>query len=119
MLLSAFQQNNENVNVDILTFTDLEMMKAKKMNELNSSSQQNPALQASLRASTMRHSTDNKRYLILTYSSEYDRVHYPLPLPFEDSPNVPALQRTIRRLRKLLAEKVDKPLHMPTGERER
>ncbi len=48
------------------------------------------------------------RYLILTYRVEYDRVHYPLPLAFEDVPSVSSLQRVIRRLRKvrwpLLAE---------------
>lgn len=39
------------------------------------------------------------RYLILTYSAEFDRVHYPLPLMFDDSPNSDAMKQTIRRLR--------------------
>ena len=30
--------------------------------------------------------TNNKRYLILTYAAEYDRVHYPLPLLHEVGP---------------------------------
>ncbi len=41
------------------------------------------------------------RYLILTYRVEYDRVHYPLPLSFEEVPSVSSLQRVIRRLRKV------------------
>ncbi len=45
----------------------------------------------------------NKRYLILTYRVEYDRVHYPLPLAFEEVPSVSSLQRVVRRLRKVSA----------------
>lgn len=45
-----------------------------------------------------------KRYLILTYAVEFDRVHYPLPLAFEDLPTLEGLQRTVRRLRAELAE---------------
>lgn len=33
-------------------------------------------------ASTPTNIQNNKRYLILTYAAEYDRVHYPLPLAF-------------------------------------
>ncbi|CAN0429290.1 unnamed protein product, partial [Ectocarpus sp. 13 AM-2016] len=41
------------------------------------------------------------RYLILTYAAEYDRVHYPLPLAFVDSPQRQQLERTIDRLREV------------------
>ena len=40
-----------------------------------------------------------KRYLILTYAVEFDRVHYPLPLNFEENPDPSVLQATIRRMR--------------------
>lgn len=34
-----------------------------------------------LQATASQHlSSSNKRYLILTYVAEFDRVHYPLPL---------------------------------------
>ena len=36
--------------------------------------------------------TNNKRYLILTYAAEFDRVHYPLPLLHEDAPSADALR---------------------------
>ncbi|GMF35220.1 unnamed protein product [Phytophthora lilii] len=49
--------------------------------------------------------TNGKRFLILTYAVEFDRVHYPLPLTQELSPSPEVLQRTIRRLRQELAEK--------------
>lgn len=40
-----------------------------------------------------------RRYLILTYAVEFDRVHYPLPLSYVDEPPAHALRATIRRLR--------------------
>lgn len=46
-------------------------------------------------------STANKRYLILTYAVEFDRVHYPLPLSLVQTPTPEILQRTIRRLRQV------------------
>ena len=53
-----------------------------------------------MRGQTAPKSTpNNKRYLILTYAAEFDRVHYPLPLIFEEHPDTAALQATIRRLR--------------------
>ncbi|CAN0118460.1 unnamed protein product, partial [Ectocarpus sp. 8 AP-2014] len=48
---------------------------------------------------------NNKRYLILTYAAEYDRVHYPLPLAFVDSPQRQQLERTIDRLREELSRR--------------
>jgi len=42
------------------------------------------------------------RYFILTYIVEYDKVHYPLPLPFvKESPvnTVHNLQREVARLK--------------------
>ncbi|GMF41882.1 unnamed protein product [Phytophthora fragariaefolia] len=50
-------------------------------------------------------SENGKRFLILTYAVEFDRVHYPLPLTPELSPSAEVLQRTIRRLKQELAEK--------------
>ncbi|CAB1102836.1 unnamed protein product [Ectocarpus sp. CCAP 1310/34] len=47
----------------------------------------------------------HNRYLILTYAAEYDRVHYPLPLAFVDSPQRQQLERTIDRLREELSRR--------------
>jgi thiamine kinase-like enzyme len=43
----------------------------------------------------------------LTYSGEFDRVHYPLPLGYEDplSPDIASWKRTINRLRKQVRTK--------------
>jgi coiled-coil domain-containing protein 61 len=42
---------------------------------------------------------EKKRYLILTYAGEFDRVHYPLPLKENEDPSKDALRNTIYRLR--------------------
>lgn len=95
MLVSAFNKDSESVYVDIVTIQDLEQMKTRVNNE-NAST--NASMNQS-RQSTSLHgrNKDTKRYVILTYASQYDRVHYPLPLLLEETPNVPAMQRTIRR----------------------
>lgn len=45
----------------------------------------------------------DKRYLILTYVVEFDRVHYPLPLQPLEVPSAATLQRQVRRLRREVA----------------
>ncbi|XP_075771257.1 centrosomal protein CCDC61 isoform X3 [Pelodiscus sinensis] len=45
----------------------------------------------------------SKRYLILIYSVEFDRIHYPLPLPYVGKPDPVALQKVIRELKEELA----------------
>jgi hypothetical protein len=70
-----------------------EMLKSKKTGKPVSSSPANAATA----------SRSSKRYLILTYAVEFDRVHYPLPLSPAEAPSIAVLQRQIRRLRKELA----------------
>lgn len=94
MLLSAVQQRSDSVFLDLLTFADLEMLQARKAG----------AAPGSMSASSAPFVHHNKRYLILTYRVEYDRVHYPLPLAFEEVPTTATLQRVIRRLRTSLAQ---------------
>jgi coiled-coil domain-containing protein 61 len=91
MLGQAFQEeSNMSLFVDLLTYADLELLRARKSGASTAS--------VGLNISA---ATANKRYIILTYSGEFDRVHYPLPLVFEDpnSVNVNSLKRTINRLR--------------------
>ncbi len=113
MLSSAFSKTNESVFVDLLTLADLEMLKARKTGGSMSHSQTHSQSHSSKR--------QMKRYLILTYTGEFDRVHYPLPLAFEEVPNAVALQRTIRRLRKRLREREDAANDSggPAGEKEK
>lgn len=89
MLVSAIHQESESVFVDLLTYSDLETLKSKKV-----------AGQAPLKRTIP---PNNKRYLILTYAAEFDRVHYPLPLLFEE-PTVQHLQSVVQQLRTQLAQ---------------
>lgn len=110
MLNSAFSRESESVYVDLLTYNDLELLKARKLGN-------GPSLTTNASSSSLSRS-HMKRYIILTYSGEFDRVHFPLPLMYEESPNVKALQRTIRRLR-LQEQQHKEAVALPTTSRER
>ncbi len=96
MLISSFDRENDSIYVDVLTYADLEALKARKAGSQESSSSSETA---AMQAGTAKSKSQMKRYVILTYRSEFDRVHYPLPLSHEDGPNPESLRRTIRRLR--------------------
>ena len=40
----------------------------------------------------------NKRYLILSYISTYDKAHYPIPMEYVSDPDPEKLKMSIRRL---------------------
>ncbi|MCO5571959.1 hypothetical protein L7F22_025710 [Adiantum nelumboides] len=84
MLYSAILQESDSVFVDLLTYSDLESLKSRKTRTSDRSKQ-------SL--------NNNKRFLILTYVGEFDRIHYPLPLAQEEILEPDILRRTIKRLR--------------------
>eukprot|EP00898_Chlorokybus_atmophyticus_P005494 jgi/Chlat1/5946/Chrsp4S06418 len=90
MLLSAMTEQSDAVCLDLLTYHDLELLKHRKSKGSFAPRRTAPP--------------NNKRYLILTYAAEFDRVHYPLPLLFEENPDPEALKATIRRLRDELEE---------------
>lgn len=87
MLVAAVVEESESVFIDLLTYADLEALKNKRQG-------------GAAPARTTSAKQNNKRYLILTYAAEYDRVHYPLPLLFEDQPSVDALNATVARLKR-------------------
>lgn len=89
MLASAIKQESDSVFVDLLTYSDLETLKSKKS-----------AARAPLQRTIP---PNNKRYLILTYAAEFDRVHYPLPLLYEE-PTVEHLQSVVQQLRTQLSQ---------------
>jgi coiled-coil domain-containing protein 61 len=91
MLMSSMTTESDSVFVDLLTYSDLELLKSRKTGRQGS-------------AAANSSSKNNKRYLIMTYAVEFDRVHYPLPLNYEDSPDPNHLKQTISRLRAELAQ---------------
>lgn len=88
MLESAVNKSSESVTLDLLTYSDLELLRNRKAGVVGRprAQTQSPALSA-------------KRYLILIYTVEFDRIHYPLPLPYLGKPDPAELQREIRALR--------------------
>nr|XP_025705391.1 coiled-coil domain-containing protein 61 isoform X1 [Callorhinus ursinus] len=90
MLESALTQSSESVTLDLLTYTDLESLRNRKMGG-------RPGPLASRSAQL-----NSKRYLILIYSVEFDRIHYPLPLPYQGKPDPVVLQGIIRSLKEEL-----------------
>ncbi|KAK9839702.1 hypothetical protein WJX81_007090 [Elliptochloris bilobata] len=83
MLLAALRADSDAVAVDLLTYADLEALRARP---------------ATAGAGAPAHGA-SKRYLIMTYAVEYDRVHYPLPLAFEARPDPDRLRATVAGLR--------------------
>lgn len=68
MLLAALRRTSDSVSLDILSFSDLAAMKSGAGGTAGAASASHSPASIS------------KRYLILTYVSEFERVHYPLPL---------------------------------------
>lgn len=92
MLESAITNSTDSVSLDLLTYTDLKLMWDKKMGS-NKRTNLSP-----------EGKTQAKRYLILTYSVEFDRIHYPLALPYCGQPDPLILQNNIRKLQLKLDE---------------
>ncbi|XP_070839797.1 centrosomal protein CCDC61 isoform X4 [Chaetodon trifascialis] len=88
MLESAVRKTSDSVTLDLLTYADLELLRNRKAGVVSRprGHQQPSALTA-------------KRYLILIYTVEFDRIHYPLPLPYVGKPDPAALQKEVRALR--------------------
>ncbi|XP_024118713.1 coiled-coil domain-containing protein 61 isoform X3 [Oryzias melastigma] len=88
MLESAVRKTSDSVTLDLLTYADLELLRNRKAGVVSRprAHQQSSALTA-------------KRYLILIYTVEFDRIHYPLPLPYMGKPDPATLQKEIRALR--------------------
>lgn len=85
MLESAITKSSKSVVLDLLTYEDLEAMWKKKLGTNKRGKRELSDPQA-------------KRYLILTYSVEFDRIHYPLALSYCGCPDPMLLQDIIREL---------------------
>ncbi|GBG33845.1 Coiled-coil domain-containing protein 61 [Hondaea fermentalgiana] len=97
MLLAAMTDPSDSLYADILTLQDLEMLKARQLRGGGASpSHQSQSLQHP--AGRPGTGGPGKRYLIVTFVTQFDRVHYPLPLAPCTAPTPEMLLRTIRRL---------------------
>ncbi|NXF78173.1 CCD61 protein, partial [Sclerurus mexicanus] len=84
MLESALMQSSESVSLELLTYADLETLRSRKVGAITW-----PPRSTSSCLST-------KRYLILVYSVEFDRIHYPLPLPYAGRLDLATLVQELR-----------------------
>ncbi|XP_064584782.1 centrosomal protein CCDC61 isoform X1 [Zonotrichia leucophrys gambelii] len=101
MLESALTQSSDSVSLELLTFTDLETLHSRKVGAVTRPS---PSTSSPL---------NSKRYLILVYSVEFDRIHYPLPLPYAGRPDLVALVRELQeQLGQLRARRLEETQHL-------
>jgi len=40
----------------------------------------------------------DKKYVILTFDGEFEKIHYPLPLQYEEEPDMQSMYKTFQRL---------------------
>ncbi|KAG5890197.1 hypothetical protein JTB14_010659 [Gonioctena quinquepunctata] len=85
MIKSGLLRTSESVTLDLLTFEDLELLRSRKITK------------------SVGPNNNNRRYLIVTYVVEFDKIRYPLPLEYCGPPDPIILQSTIRRLETELA----------------
>ncbi|NXC84654.1 CCD61 protein, partial [Cercotrichas coryphoeus] len=106
MLESALTQSSDSVSLELLTYTDLETLHSRKVGAVT-------------RPPPFTHSPLNsKRYLILIYSVEFDRIHYPLPLPYAGRPDLVALVRELQeQLAQLRAQRLEETQHLRDADR--
>ncbi|CAH1116716.1 unnamed protein product [Phaedon cochleariae] len=86
MIKSGLLRTSESVTLDLLTFEDLEMLRSRKITK------------------SVGPNNNNRRYLIVTYVVEFDKIRYPLPLEYCGPPDPLILQSTIRRLESELSK---------------
>lgn len=88
MLCTAFDGDSNAVTLDVLSNEDLDAL--RQANGLGSKNASTQGITANAKS---------KRYLILTYQGEFDKVHYPMALQYCEAEDVSELKRTIIRLR--------------------
>ncbi|KAA0191437.1 hypothetical protein FBUS_06614 [Fasciolopsis buskii] len=88
MIQSALSQRTNTLSLDLVSYDDLEALRQTSLKSriLNSSSPTVP----------MR---NNRYYFILSYVTEFDKIHYPIPLTYVGSLSLEACRELIRKLR--------------------
>lgn len=81
--------NNQMVSINLLSQSDLMQLKHQQMGQ---SPSQN----------TGQNDKTEKKYIILTFQGEFEKVHYPLPLKYLDEPDMDQMFKTFQRLQNYL-----------------
>ena len=94
MLLAALRRTSGSVSLDILSFSDLEAMRGGSGSGSGSGGRNGGGFgQGSAGGRQPPAAPNSKRYLILTHVSDFERVHYPLPLCLEEAALAAARQQ--------------------------
>jgi hypothetical protein len=88
IMLMALEQKTDKIFIDFLTPQDIELLKAKRK---SNSQTQNKNSSSNPQQST-------KRFVILTQSTDFDKVHFPLTLYWIVNPDQESLKRTLKRV---------------------
>ena len=96
ILYSALKKESNSVFFDILNYKDLEELRTKNQSNINNLSQSQSMLDSQKL---------NKKYLIISYTNEFENVHFPLPLNILENPDSSILIRTIDRLKMKIKSK--------------
>ena len=94
MLEMAISNSAQSLFIDLLTYADLQALRSGEKIAGGDAS--------SVSDATSRSGRGGKRYLILTYTAEFDRVNYPLPLEYVEDAQPDAMKRVVKRLREEL-----------------
>jgi coiled-coil domain-containing protein 61 len=102
MLTKALTSTTTSLELHWLTSSDLQQLYAQRQStfQLNSTP-----------------SNNDRRYLIVTYTAEFDRVHFPLPLTSTGAPDVALLTLKLRDLNARL-EAASETMYRPSASRE-
>ncbi|CAF1002132.1 unnamed protein product [Rotaria sp. Silwood1] len=82
MLEDAINKKNSSLSIDLFTSDDLDLIRKKQQDQNKS----------------FKTKSSNKRYLILIYNTEYDRIYYPLSLRYCGKPDTIILIGQIHQL---------------------
>jgi hypothetical protein len=93
MLFTGFSKQSDGVKIDLIGANNIEQMRSNRNDNLNTSNLSNTTVSDFAKS--------QKKYLIISYSSEFEKVNFPLPLSFITNPPTEIVKRTIDRLRKI------------------
>ncbi|CAL8107710.1 unnamed protein product [Calicophoron daubneyi] len=87
MLQSALLQRTAALTLDLVSLEDLQILHDAKVPKVGQGER------------PVSSSTQDKRYLILSYTTEFDKIHYPLPLNYVGRLSAERLREVIKDLR--------------------
>ena len=78
------------MSLDLLTYDDLRILRERKLGATGGHHKRKQTQDSKLKS---------KRYLIMTYTVEFDQIHYPLPLTFTGNTDPRSLKKQIKELK--------------------